>query len=174
MNRENLIQKVKSALTENPDKVITPSELEDVMIDLVNSIGESRSEPVVVFPRVGLSNRIAATPCNAIQHEGYPSPCAVSMLLDVTRVSEGVSLLAVYDVKAPQEIVKIFEDPSYTVSMFHCVSHEHETRYLSLRFMNFFGNAFWGGGDTMSVELELNGETNSNRLQVFFILSPLS
>lgn len=174
MNKEELIKKVKLSLTENPDRKITPSELEDVLIDMVNSMAGAESEPVVVFPKVSMENRIAATPCNAIRHEGFPTPCAVSMMLDVSRAENGVSLLTVYDVKAPQEIAKIFEDPNYSVSMFHCISYEHDTSYLSLRSMNFFGEAFIGRGDTMSVELELNGEANANILQVFFLLSPLS
>lgn len=37
MTKEELINKVKQTLTENPDKCITPAELEEALIEMINA-----------------------------------------------------------------------------------------------------------------------------------------
>jgi hypothetical protein len=174
MNKEELIKKVKSALTENPDKVITPSELEDALIDIVNSIGESSAgqEPVVKFPSASVENRIAATLCNAITHEGYGECYAVSMLLDVSPDDDGTCTLSTYYAAVPEGMLRILNDPNYTISMFHTDSMMYEDEYMSLEYVHFMPDF---DAQNLSVEFTVRGVGGGEtRKHVFFILSPLS
>ncbi len=43
MTKEELIIKIRQTLTENPDKCITPAELEDVLMNIVDNLGGATS-----------------------------------------------------------------------------------------------------------------------------------